>query len=96
MYVSLIGNDGEIATGQVVELPRQRSRPLNRRKRESSSHRQPNRATRTHEYLTPDEVRHLGHLPSPGSGRFEGWLAPQRSECRPPIQFGVSEIRQLR
>lgn len=45
--------------GQVVELPRQRRRTPNAVNGKVPPRRQPNRATRSREHLTPDEVDHL-------------------------------------
>src|SRR5262245_45701151 len=45
--------------GQVVELPRRRRRAPSAVNGKVPPRRQPNRATRTREYLTPDEVDRL-------------------------------------
>lgn len=53
--------------GQVVELPRRRKKPPNAVNGKVPPRRQPNRATRTREYLTPDEVDRM--VAAAASGR---------------------------
>jgi type 1 fimbriae regulatory protein FimB/type 1 fimbriae regulatory protein FimE len=56
--------------GQVVELPRRRRKTPNSVNGKVPPRRQPNRATRTREYLTPDEVDRL--VAAAGNARRHG------------------------
>src|SRR5262245_61643833 len=57
--MSHIGKDRESSMGQVVELPRRRRRTPNAVNGKVPPRRRPNRACRTREHLTPDEVELL-------------------------------------
>src|SRR5262245_23650794 len=57
--MSLIGNIRETVMGQVVELPRRRRKHPSAVNGKVPPRRQPDRATRTREYLTPEEVERL-------------------------------------